>query len=77
MVGGRAPRNTFASDIPSVKAYEGPLPENARGIEFSTPVEPYPYGVPGKPTWPRGHPGVLDIDGDTVGIPARFTKRRD
>jgi len=26
------------SDIPSVKAYSGPLPPGARGVQFTTPV---------------------------------------
>lgn len=34
---GRAPRD---SDIPKVKAYPGPLPPGAKGIEFTTDVEP-------------------------------------
>lgn len=34
---GRAPLGSF---IPKVKAYRGPLPEGARGIEFVTDVVP-------------------------------------
>jgi len=54
-VWGRAPRG---SDIPKVQAYEGPLPEGARGIEFTTDVTPDPYGIPGQPEWSGPRPGV-------------------
>lgn len=48
---GRAPRNFFRSDIASVKAYAGPLPDGAYGFEFETDVPPDYGHVPGKPTW--------------------------
>jgi len=48
---GMAPRNLFQSDIPKVKAYDGKLPAEARGIEFETEVQPDSGHVPGKPTW--------------------------
>ena len=41
-VWGAPARNFYQSDIPSVKAYIGPLPEGARGIEFTTSVSPTP-----------------------------------
>ncbi|WP_052026796.1 hypothetical protein [Rhodovulum sp. PH10] len=35
-------RPARGSDIPSVKAYRGPMPDGRRGIEFTTPVAPQP-----------------------------------
>ena len=34
-----------------VKAYDGPLPEGRRGIEFTTDLLPDAGGAPGLPTW--------------------------
>ena len=48
---GRPARNVFASEIPKVKAYDGPLPEGAQGVEFWTNTAPDGGSVPGKPTW--------------------------
>jgi hypothetical protein len=45
---GSPPQNSYQSDIPKVKAYEGSLPKGERGIEFSTDVEPDPGMPPGK-----------------------------
>ncbi len=61
IVGGYAARG---SDIPTVKAYSGPLPSGARGIEFSTSVQPAPGSVPGQPKWYPGQPGVGVIPGE-------------
>jgi hypothetical protein len=48
---GRPSAHIFQSDIPKVKAYAGPLPAGAVGIEFETEVPPDNGHVPGKPTW--------------------------
>jgi hypothetical protein len=64
------------SDIPSVKAYNGPLPEGARGIEFTTDTPPTPTGMikPGQiAQWYSGSPGVEDIDSNTVRIRCTVT----
>ncbi len=60
LMGGYAARG---SDIPSVKAYSGPLPEGSRGVEFKTSVEPALGSVPGQPKWYAGQPGVGLIPG--------------
>ncbi len=56
---------------PTVKAYQGPLPSGARGVEFTTPVRPSDVGL-GRPgniaIWRRGSPGVVDVDDDFVKI---------
>jgi hypothetical protein len=48
----------LGSHIPKVKAYDGPLPEGARGIEFTTDVPPDPGCAPGLPTWSGPREGV-------------------
>jgi hypothetical protein len=48
---GKSPGNFFQSDIPKVKAYDGKLPDGAKGFEFETPAKPDHGHVPGKPTW--------------------------
>jgi hypothetical protein len=53
---GRAAR---WSDIPKVKAYVGPLPEGAEGIEFTTGVPPDPGVPPGRAEWTGPRPGVI------------------
>ena len=53
-VWGRPRRNFFAGLIPAVKAWEGPLPMDAVGIEFYTDVAPDPWSVPGWPEWTEG-----------------------
>jgi hypothetical protein len=35
---------------PSVKAYPGPL-SNERGVEFTTDIEPQPWGAPNEARW--------------------------
>jgi len=62
------------SDIPAVKAYNGPLPNGARGIEFTTVVRPTPGATtPGNTYWYKGTPGVR-IEGDYAIIPANVYK---
>lgn len=65
---GNPPRNFFASDIPKVQAYEGPLSPNAKGFEFTTPAKPDRGHVPGKPTWSgNGHnPDVRTVNDQAI-----------
>ena len=46
------------SDIPKVKAWNGRLPEDAFGIEFTTDVAPDPHCVPHAPMWSGPRDGV-------------------
>lgn len=46
------------SNIPCVKAWAGPLPPGRYGLEFTTDVLPDPRGIPGRPLWRAGSPGV-------------------
>ena len=63
---------------PSVKAYQGPLPPGARGIEFTTTVKPSDIGL-GRPghiaTWRRGSPGAVDVNDDFVKIACTVTAK--
>lgn len=78
LIGGRAARNVYAGDRAAVKAFEGPLPESASGIEFWTDVRPDPGGPPGRASWSAGRNGVRELEsGHLVVIPAKITKRRD
>jgi hypothetical protein len=53
----------FGSDIPKVKAYEGPLPDGKRGIEFLTSIPPDSGAPRGQAYWFREKPGVrLEAD---------------
>jgi hypothetical protein len=64
--------------IPTVKAWEGPLPDGAIGIEFYTDVEPDPSSIPGWPEWSQGRPGVIVLEPDElVAISVVVTLRRD
>lgn len=64
----------FNSGIPAVKAYVGPLPEGARGIEFTTVVRPKNNTAPGLALWYAGSPGVsVNKEGYAV-IPAIIIK---
>jgi hypothetical protein len=45
------------SYVPTVRAYVGPLPPHATGIEFMTPVPPSRVSN-GNAFWYQGHPGV-------------------
>ena len=46
------------SQIPCVKAWAGPLPTGRYGLEFTTEALPDPRGVPTRPLWRAGSPGV-------------------
>jgi hypothetical protein len=59
---GFPPRHNNQSDIPKVKAFDGPLPEGREGIEFTTGVEPDRGSRPGKPCWSGPRPGVIVED---------------
>jgi hypothetical protein len=75
---GRARRNFYAGLIPAVKAWSGPLPANAVGIEFYCNVEPDRGSVPGEPEWTGPRPGVIVIEVDeVVAIEVTVTQRRD
>ncbi|MDV2997446.1 MAG: hypothetical protein N4J56_007151 [Chroococcidiopsis sp. SAG 2025] len=51
-------RPARGSNIPKVKAYVGKLPANARGIEFTTDIEPDPSTPPGYAYWSISQSGV-------------------
>lgn len=70
---GQSARNIYASDIPKVKAYAGPLPEGRFGYEFETDAEPDPYGVPMQPTWTGPREGVV-VEDDWAKIKVTLTK---
>jgi hypothetical protein len=77
-VWGRARRNFYAGLVPAVKAWDGPLPEKAVGVEFYTDVAPDPWSAPGWPEWTLGRPGVFEVgNGELVGITVVVTIRRD
>jgi hypothetical protein len=61
---GQSPRNIAASNFPKVKAYEGKLPADRRGIEFETGLQPDEGTPPGRPMWSleSGHPGVEPVE---------------
>jgi len=67
---GRAPRG---SDIPTVQAYPGRLPEGRKGIEFTTPVKPSSVNPKGDVRWRKGDPGVISDD-DFAKIPVCITR---
>lgn len=48
----------MGSFIPKVKAYGGPLPDGARGIEFTTDAPPDDGCVPSLPMWSGPRNGV-------------------
>ena len=50
------------SDIPQVQAYTGPLPKNAKGIEFVTHVKPDDSLPPGQARWTGPRQGVTIKD---------------
>jgi hypothetical protein len=56
----------FAGLFPCVKAWDGPLPTDAVGIEFYTDVEPDPWSAPGWPEWSQGRAGVLVLERDEL-----------
>jgi WD40 repeat protein/nucleoside phosphorylase len=51
------------SDIPKVKAYNGPLPEGSIGIEFITNVPPDQGNSSQHVCWSGDRPGVINEDG--------------
>lgn len=61
--------------IPTVRAYLGPLPEPAWGIEFTTEVASDRFGVPGQPTWSGDRPGVT-TEGELAWIEVWVTRIR-
>jgi hypothetical protein len=74
---GRVRRNFFAGLIPAVKAWEGPLPPGAVGVEFFTEVQPDLSSIPGWPEWAEGSVGVVVLEpGELVAIPVVVTMVR-
>jgi RHS repeat-associated protein len=74
-VWGTNPRNSVFSEIPSVKAYSGPLPTGLVGTEFYTDVAP----TNGHPTMPRWtlSPGVTPVPGTNfIRMPVRVSNYR-
>jgi hypothetical protein len=75
---GLPARNSFQSDIAAAKAYAGPLPDGAQGIEFETEVPPDRGHVPGQPIWsvvpPRA--GIV-FDGTWAKIKVRVLRYRN
>jgi hypothetical protein len=60
--------------VPSVKAYVGPLPEGARGVEFVTDIPPLTGTAPHLALWRKGSHGVENASDDLVCIPVSVTK---
>lgn len=73
---GAAPKNFYASDIPAVQAYNGPLPDGKSGFEFTTDVPPDNGGHPHIKHWTGPRQGVKVIDGDRAIISCTVTKTR-
>src|SRR5450759_1257623 len=64
---GKPMRNIYQGSIPYAKAYRGPLPPDARGVEFMTAAEPGPASDPATARWGEGDNGVTTIrPGDEV-----------
>jgi hypothetical protein len=62
------------SPFKSVDAHRGPLPDGARGVEFTTPALES-GGHPTKARWIEGSPGVTPVSNpDYVKIPVIITK---
>lgn len=66
-------RSSLGSFIPKVKAYRGPLPEGARGIEFLTDVPPDVESARVRVDWSGPRRGVR-IEGDSAKIQVVVTK---
>lgn len=65
----------WGSHIPSVKAYPGPLPASASGIEFTTGVAPSPgRSSPSMTKWYQGDPGVVNSGAGMVCIAVTIMK---
>jgi RHS repeat-associated protein len=73
LIGGKTPRGGFK---PAVQAWNGPLPDDFTGLEFYTTIKPS-SATPAWSYWHEGHPGVIIINDDTVGIPFILSKRVD
>ena len=67
---GKSPRG---SDVPTVQAYTGPLPDGASGIEFYTNVTPNSGTPRRKANWSGPRPGVR-IEGEYAKICCNITK---
>jgi hypothetical protein len=77
-VWGRPRGNFFAGFYATVKAWNGPLPEDVIGFEFYTDIPPDPGSVPGWPQWSEGQDGVTVIEpGALVAISVIVTRRQD
>jgi hypothetical protein len=78
---GKTPGQFAGGGWPCVKAFLGPLPEDASGFEFETEVPPTRYrrfvGYEGA-VWEEGYPGVMAVPGhpDYVMIPVKLRRRR-
>jgi hypothetical protein len=59
---GRPLNFPYCSDIPKVKAYNGSLPLGARGIEFTTEIQPDLGCPPGCSFWSMEKGQVLGDD---------------
>lgn len=68
-------RPAWGSSFPTVKAYPGPLPAGASGIEFSTTIAPTPGGsTPSMTKWYQGTSGVINTAPGLVCIPVTVIK---
>lgn len=63
---GRAPAFSYE---PRVKAFRGPLPTGARGIEFITDLEPDSGSSPRRVNWSGPREGVI-VEGEFAKIKA-------
>ena len=72
-VWGSFPRGIAQSDIRTVKAYNGSLPDDRLGYEFRTDTQPEPGGG-GISFWREGMPGVAIVDDSFVRISIRLDK---
>jgi hypothetical protein len=59
----------YGSNIPSVKAYIGPLPAGWRGVEFSTPVRPNPrHCTPWEARWYHGFTSGVTLNSNGFAV---------
>jgi hypothetical protein len=61
------------SYVAKLKAYSGPLPAGAKGVEFQTDAEPDAGCPPGQAFWSAGNRGV-HLAADVVKLTVRITK---